>query len=108
MYNTDVVLLHKQLKSVLEHHTLTGNGLCPEHQQLFDDGYIALIECDVSKSEVHGSKIDPSEAYRTGNIVHVKRDIADKLFSVSFPSNIPIAFVEQGVIEKLPKVGDVI
>lgn len=67
-FDTGSLLLDKRLRASMERHTLTGHGLCPEHQKLFDDGYIALVECD----DAHK---------RTGTILHMRRTKFNELFT---------------------------
>lgn len=49
-FDTGAILLDKRLRQSMAHHTVTGWGLCPEHERLFKDGYIALVECDPQRS----------------------------------------------------------
>lgn len=49
-FDTNALLLHRRLAPVFERHTVTGWGLCPEHQKLKDDGFVALVEIDRAKS----------------------------------------------------------
>lgn len=96
------VLLDRRLRDSLEPKTLTGYGLCDEHQKLFEDGYIALIGIDESKSTVEtNGNILPHNAYRTGNVIHVKHKVLDGFFNVSINPKLPIIFVEDEVINKL-------
>ncbi len=74
-YDTGTILLDRRLRARLERYTTTGWGLCLEHQRLFDDGFVALVECDPGKSG-HPSSADrlkPDQAYRTGRVLHLKR-----------------------------------
>ena len=100
-YDTGALLLDKHMRNKFNRNTLTGNGLCPEHRKLYDDGYIALVECDREKSLIEGEMLKPEDAYRTGNIAHVRRTVANDIFNVKLPDKIPMVFVEPGVIEKL-------
>lgn len=56
----------------------TGRALCPEHQKLYDDGYVALVACDESKSakEPDGT-MKPDGAHRTGTIAHFRTYVLD-------------------------------
>lgn len=99
-YDTGAILLDRRLRDSMERYTLTGNGLCPEHQKLHDDGYIALIEIDPTKTTIHGNNIKPGEEYRTGKVCHLKREAAGQIFNVPITDK-PLMFVEPGVIEKL-------
>ena len=49
-FDTGAILLDKRLRASMERHTATGWGLCPEHQKLADDGFVALVECDPQRS----------------------------------------------------------
>lgn len=39
-----VVLLDKHLRKTLTAHEFNGWSMCPEHQSLKDEGYVALVE----------------------------------------------------------------
>ncbi len=96
------ILLDRRLSNSLEPKTLTGYGLCDEHNKLFEDEYIALILLDESKSTVEtNGNILPHNAYRTGNVIHVKHKVLDGFFNVSINPKLPIIFVEDEVINKL-------
>jgi hypothetical protein len=102
-YDTGAILLDRRLRASLDRHTTTGWGLCPEHQRLFDNGFVALVECDPAKSG-HPSSADrlkPDQAYRTGRVAHLKRDVFARVFGDPIDSKLSSVFVEPGVIEKL-------
>ena len=68
-FDTGAILLDKRLRASMERHTTTGWGLCPEHQKLFDDGFVALVECDPQRSGSQaGGRMKPEQAYRTGRL----------------------------------------
>jgi hypothetical protein len=101
-FDTGSILLHKRLHPTLNRHTTTGWGLCPEHQKLFDDGYVALIECDPQRSDSPTSDhIKPEQAYRTGRLAHLRRTVFTRMFNVPISDEQACVFVEPGVIEKL-------
>jgi hypothetical protein len=102
-YDTGTILLDRRLRASLKRYTTTGWGLCPEHQRLFDDGFVALVECDPGKSGIPSSadRLKPDQACRTGRVLHLKRDAFGRVFSVPIEPNLPSVFVEPGVIEKL-------
>jgi hypothetical protein len=102
-YDTGAILLDRRLRASLDRHTTTGWGLCPEHQRLFDDGFVALVECDPAKSGHPSSddRLKPDQAYRTGRVLHLKRDAFARVFNVPIGLKLPSVFVEPGVIEKL-------
>jgi hypothetical protein len=101
-FDTGAILLDKRLRASMERHTATGWGLCPEHQKLFDDGYVALVECDPQRSRAGGSdRMKPEQAYRTGRLAHLRRTVFADVFNVPVEDKQPCVFVEPGVIEKL-------
>jgi hypothetical protein len=100
-YDTGSILLDRRLRARLEHHTTTGWGLCAEHQKLSDDGLVALVECDPQRSGSPGDRLKPEQAYRTGRLAHVKRDVFATVFNVPIAADQACVFVEPGVIERL-------
>lgn len=111
-YDTDTLLIDKRLRNTLETHTVTGYGLCPDDTKFKDAGYVALIECDESKSKVGTKTLNGEEvrvianidqASRTGNHAHVKSDAFTELFDMPVPEQM-IAYVENGMIDKLREI----
>ena len=102
-YDTGSILLDKRLRPTLERYTTTGWGLCSEHQKMYDDGFIALVECDPEKSGNPSAAdlVKPGQAYRTGRIAHLKREVVARVFNVPIKPDLPCVFVEPAVIEKL-------
>jgi hypothetical protein len=101
-YDTGTIIMDRRLRDSFERYTVTGWGLCQEHTQLYDNGYIALVGVDEAKSdkEPNGS-IKPSGAFRTGEIAHLKREAAAKIFNVPIADDLPMVFVEPAIIEML-------
>lgn len=96
------ILLDRRMKDSLEPETVTGWGLCEEHKKLFDDGYIALIGIDESKSTIKANgNITAEDAYRTGNVCHVRYPVLQGFFNMPINPKLPIIFVEDEVINKL-------
>jgi len=86
----------------MERHTKTGWGLCPEHQKLSDDGFVALVECDPQRSGSQaGGRMKPEQVYRTGRLAHLRRTVFAQLFNVPIADEQACVFVEPGVIEQL-------
>ena len=101
-FDTGAILLDKRLRASMEHHTKTGWGLCPEHQKMADDGFVALIECYPQRS---GAQADgcmkPGQAYRTGRLAHLRRAVFAQVFNAPIADKQACVFVEPGVIEQL-------
>ena len=101
-FDTGSVLLDKRLRASMNRYTVTGWGLCVEHQKLADDGFVALVECDPQRSGSQaGGRMKPEQAYRTGRLAHLKRELFAEVFNVSIEDKQPCVFVEPGVIEQL-------
>lgn len=100
-FETGAILMDRRLRASLARHTVTGWGLCPEHQQLSDDGFVALVECDSARSGATDANgcLKPEQCYRTGKVAHLARDVFPKIFQAAIPSDQPCVFVEQGVID---------
>ena len=101
-YDTGCILLDRRLRQVFNTHTTTGWGLCPEHQKLHEEGFIALIECDAEKSgnPAPGGTVKPENAHRTGLIAQIRREAFSKVFDLPYTDR-PCVFVEVGTIERL-------
>lgn len=107
-YDTGSILLDRRLRASFERYTTTGWGLCAQHQRLFDEDFVALVECDPAKSGHPSSaeRLKPHQAYRTGRVAHLKRDVFARVFNVPIDPKLPSVFVEPGVIEKLEAMVD--
>lgn len=101
-YDTDSILLDRRLEESMEQHTVTGWGISPEVQEMFDQGFIALIGIDPERSKtLPNGNIDVNHAYRTGNMAYLKREVAEELF------NLPISefqFVDDVIIQQLKEI----
>ena len=94
---TGSLLLNRRLRPVFEHRTATHWAMCPEHEKLRADGYVALVEIDERKSR---QPYTPSSVHRTGVLAHVRRAVWDNIFNTPVGDH-PMVFVEQGVIDSL-------
>lgn len=104
-FDTGALLLDTRLRASLEQHTTTGWGLCSKHQKLFDDGFVALVECDTERSSASaGDVLEPGQAHRTGQVAHVRRALFHDLFAVSIKTDVPFVFVELGIIATIEKM----
>lgn len=104
-YSTNAILLDKRLRQSLERETITGFGMCGEHYAKYQEGYIALVGCDPEKTRVRGSTVDPEDAYRTGEVVHLRFTAWPNIFNSPLPTKdgrpLPLVFVDQAVIAML-------
>ncbi len=101
-FDTGSILLDKRLRPSMERHTTTGWGLCPGHQKLSDDGFVALVECDPQRSgSPANGRMKPDQAYRTGRLAHLRRAAFTKIFDAPISDDQACVFVEPGVIERL-------
>ena len=102
LYDTGAILLDKRLQPSMERHTVTGRGLCPEHQKLFDEGYIALVA--VEQPNDGRTHLKQEEAKRTGALAHLRRTVANEIFGTTLPDNLAMVFCEEELISKLKKM----
>jgi len=101
-YDTDSLLLDLRLESTLDRNTVTGWGLCQEHQKLHDEGYIALVEVDPEKSVIRGDSIKSENAHRTGRVAHVRRSfLKEFLTDFSTPDDVPLSFIDKTFMDTL-------
>lgn len=102
-FDTGAILLDKRLRQNLERHTVTGWGLCPEHERMFKEGYVALVECDPQRSggAPSSGSMKPEQAYRTGRLAHLKCEAFARVSNVPISAEQPCVFVEPEVIDQL-------
>jgi hypothetical protein len=97
-YDTGAILLDRRLKNSMDRCTITGWGMCPEHQEMKDKGYIALIAIDPDKSK--GPLFTPSTVYRTGNAGHLSAEAFARVFDMPVPED-GVVFCSDGVLDIL-------
>ena len=98
----EVVLLDKRLKNTLTRDEHMGLVLCPEHQKLHDDKYIALVGVEVPETMEHATYAKIDELPRTGKLVHVRREAWGNIFNDNTPlPDQPLVFVPDNLIEEL-------
>ena len=89
----EVVLLNQSMEKTLSQNMFMGWSLCAKHQQLKDDGYVALIETNTEPKTL-------AEADRTGVIAHVRAKAWPQIFKQPVPDG-GVCFVQPGVIQRL-------
>lgn len=102
LYDSGEILIDKRMENSMEHKTTVGMGICPEVEELFDKGYVALIEVDSAKSgSGNDKKLSPKDAYRTGNIAYLKRDVLKELFTVPLEDSQNIVYIDEKTFQHL-------
>lgn len=104
VYDTDSLLIDRRLNDSLESKTVTGVGLCPEHEQAHNDGFVALVAIDEEKSEFGlDGQVNPAGAFYLGEYCLLKREAFDRVFNQPAPDS-PFVYCQQGVIEVLKQM----
>jgi hypothetical protein len=98
-YDTGALLLDRRLRETFEHHTVTGWGMCPECKKQKDDGYVALVEVGNEPRPA----IKPSEANRTGRILHIRIEVFERVFDAPPPER-GVCFVNSETCDALEKM----
>lgn len=89
-YDTGELMLHRRLKNTFEKYTTVGLGICPEHQK---KGFVVLVGA---------SEVTEDHAHRTGEVIHIKRDVFCKLFNKPCPKE--FAFIDPEAVQKLKEM----
>ncbi len=98
-FDTGAILFDRRLRDSMEAATTTGWGFCREHGRLRDEGYIALVGIDESRSRQRpDGNYDPGDVWRTGRLAHIRRTAAERLFDVRLPD---VAFCQDAVLDAL-------
>ena len=92
-HNTGI-LIDKHLKPIK--NSLTGYGLCEEHDKLFNEGYVALV---VANSAKHSETINMEDAIRTGDIMHMKREVFSDIFNSKIKDDQQMVFIDPEAYE---------
>lgn len=98
-FDTGALFMDKRLRNTLDRHNCTGWGMCEEHQKLYDDGYVALVEIDPAASTPSkNNTVKPEDAFRTGAVIHMRNEVYDDMFNLPLPEK-GIAFIDPEVME---------
>lgn len=84
VFDTDSILLDKQLKDSMESKTLTGYSKCSDCQKQIDEGFVAFVEIDASKSNIRpeAETLNLGTVYRTGRVSWLHKEAAKLMFNV--------------------------
>lgn len=100
-YSTGGLLLDRRLRPIFERTTVTGWGLCEEHQESFKQGKLVLVEVDPAKCPAGAERMHPNDVFRTGLSMIVDREHFNDGCETPVPATEPVAFVEVGMFEKM-------
>lgn len=104
-FESGEILLHKMLRDIPDNKRVTGWGICPEHQELNDKGYVHLVEADEKKSTfLENGNMSREGAYRTGRIIHMKREAASHIFNVELPAELPMVFIDIAAFNQIAEM----
>jgi hypothetical protein len=102
-YDSGNLLIAKNLNQKLDMRTTTGWGYCPEVQEKLDQGYVALVGADMSKSELQDNgNVSPEDAYRTGDVIYMRREAAKRI--LNFKDGLDMSFIDTDVVKFLEKL----
>ena len=101
--DTGAILMDMKLRDKFDRNTVTGWKYCKEHQQQFEDGYFILVACDETKSTITNGRILPENAWRTGEIVSIRRHIAEQFFDIPL-EGINFVFCQQEVVGQIQEM----
>lgn len=77
-FDSGAILIAKRLNAKgggnLENKTVTGWSLCPEHKELYEQGYLALVEA--RDNDGNAEQVQPADVYRLGRVVHIRHEVA--------------------------------
>ena len=99
------ILFHTRLQNIPEDKRVIGWNLCKEHMKLHEDGFLALVVCDKTKSVNKGEHAHMEDAYRTGELIHVRRTVVPILFRDLKPEAIeqPMMFISENAAKLIKK-----
>ena len=98
LFDTGSILMDKRLQPVFDRSTVTDRGICPEHEKLHAEGYVALVECTAPSNR---NTLKLEDAVRTGKIAHIKRDVFSKIFNAPCDPKLPMMFIDPEAMAKL-------
>lgn len=88
LFDTGSILLDKHVRATLEPRTVTGRSLCPEHQKMKDEGYVALVAVNEATREP------------TGWYAHLREAVWGDVFTAPLPPQ-GVCHIPQSLFEKL-------
>jgi hypothetical protein len=74
-------------------------GLCPEHQEYYDEGMVAVIEIEMVRNQEEYNAVASRAEGRTGKMLYLPKELILKL--ADFPPNNAVVFCEREPFERL-------
>jgi hypothetical protein len=98
-YDTGAILMDKRLRDKFDKNTITAlSGMCEEHQKLHDDGFVAFVEI-TSNSASRDGRVKQEDAFRTGRLMHIRKEAAVDGLGIEIPDGMPFVFVDEDFID---------
>ena len=76
------ILIDRRLRKSLDRYNTVGMQVCPEVQEKIDKGFIPLVVCDPEKSKITNGRTKPEDAYRTGEVIYMKKEAFFRVFNI--------------------------
>lgn len=90
------VLLDQGLQNNLNRTTVTGFGLCEEHEKMYNDGYIALVVVDPERTKnAHSGRVRAEGVFRTGELLFLRKEVVRDIFNISEDDERPLLFIDE-------------
>lgn len=100
-FDTGNLVFDTRLRDRFDRYAVTGFDFCPEHKRMKDEGYVALVAIDESRSR---HPLNPANVYRTGGVAHVREEAWPAIFTNAPVPDRGLCYVEPEVLEKLAKL----
>ena len=104
-HDSGALILDKKVRPKFDMYTTTGYDLCKACKKKFDEGYLAMVVCDTEKSKPVNGVLKMENAYRTGQVVHMKRSAVERMFP-GIPNDLPFIFIDEELGVKLKGFAD--
>lgn len=98
----DLLLLGRNRGKEAKMHTVTGVSMCPEDQEKYDNGFIAVIEVKNPEDAIVGGTIRPEDMDRTGRIIHIKKEFFQYLFETE--ENPPMVCMPKKAVDRVVEI----
>lgn len=93
----EMVLIDKRLQDTLESENFVGWQMCAAHEEMYRQGYIALVEAKPSDLP-SGNTLRGAD--RTGRIMHIAKDAWRSVLNCPVPET-PLAFIDPAAFDMI-------